>query len=101
VRKRALELAATSGRPETAGHPTIAAGTEGKRVRFPLLIGGSRTGQALRTAVITVRAPEDIGESTIEALPPRAVPGGPAMARELDDAILHLRTNHAEAAYGS
>ena len=53
--------------------------------------------RAARTATITVRAPESADEQTVE----KALEAGPnwwplQMARELDDAILSLRTNELE-----
>jgi benzoyl-CoA-dihydrodiol lyase len=53
--------------------------------------------RAARTATLTVRAPSDAQPETIEAIYRAGAQWWPlAMARELDDAILMLRTNEPE-----
>ena len=53
--------------------------------------------KAARTATITVRAPESVSEQTIEKALAAGAHWWPLqMARELDDAILSLRTNELE-----
>ena len=95
VRQRALKLAEQSDQP---------AGAEGIKLT-PLKKTADDAGlhyeyvdvqrnRAARTATITVRAPEKVVEQTVEKALAAAADGWPLqMARELDDAILSLRTN--------
>ena len=96
VARRARELAATSDRPADAGGVTLtplARTLDASGCRYPFV--DVRIDRAARQATITVRAPD--------AAPPQDLAGIVAaganwwplqMARELDDAILELRTNH-------
>jgi benzoyl-CoA-dihydrodiol lyase len=98
VKKRALELAAQSDRPETAQGVAL------RPLQRTMDDAGLHYGfvdvqvnREARTATITVSAPENAGEQTIE----RALALGAAwwplqMARELDDAILSLRTSELD-----
>lgn len=50
-----------------------------------------------RTATLTVRAPKEVGPNTPEAMQALGTAWWPLqMTRELDDAILNLRTNHLD-----
>ena len=50
-----------------------------------------------RVATITIRAPEDVGPTTAEAIREAGMNWWPLRAfRELEDAILHLRFNHRD-----
>jgi benzoyl-CoA-dihydrodiol lyase len=95
VRKRALELAAASDRPQDARGVALTplartiddAGYHYDHVDV-------RFDRALRAATITVRAPASAPASTPAAIEAAGASWWPlAMARELDDAILLLRTN--------
>jgi benzoyl-CoA-dihydrodiol lyase len=95
VAARAAELAATSDRPADAAGVVLTPldrtfrddGVDYSAVRVDL-------DRAARRATITVRAPEGDPPALVEA---RSAAFWPLrMARELDDAILHLRTNEAE-----
>ena len=98
VRERALALAAQSDRP-----------ADGKGVKLtPLVRKISDQGveydfvkvaidRHARTATITVSAPSTPQPETIQAIEAAGVHWWPLhMARELDDAILHLRTNEID-----
>jgi benzoyl-CoA-dihydrodiol lyase len=98
IKQRAGELAAQSDRPADAEGVALTplertiddAGIHYKYVDVQL-------NREARTATFTVRAPGSFGENTIE----KALAAGAAwwplrMARELDDAILHLRTNELQ-----
>src|SRR5258708_37439838 len=98
ARQRALKLAESSHRP--AGAKGVALTPLKKRADDAGLhyeyvdVQFNRTGRA---ATITVRAPESVEEPTIEnALAAGANWWPLQMARELDDAILSLRTNELE-----
>src|SRR5581483_3437337 len=97
VRERALALAATSDRPESA-----------RRVSLPPLRREDHAGglaydhvdvtidRTKRMATITVRAPSSPVPQDIGAIVAQGAAWWPlAMARALDDAILTLRTNEA------
>jgi len=98
TKQRALKLAELSDRP---------AGAKGVRL-IPLKKTADAGGlhyeyvdvqlsRAARTATITVRAPEFMGEQTVEKGLAAGANWWPLqMARELDDAILSLRTNELE-----
>ena len=98
TKQRALKLAELSDRP---------AGAKGVRL-IPLKKTADAAGlhyeyvdvqlsRAARTATITVRAPEFMGEQTVEKGLAAGANWWPLqMARELDDAILSLRTNELE-----
>jgi len=98
VRQRALELAQLSDRP---------AGTKGIELT-PLKRSTDESGYryeyvdvrldaAARTATLTVRSPRGTPPETIDEILAAGAGWWPLqMARELDDAILTLRTNHLE-----
>ena len=98
VKTRALELAALSDRPEGAKGVAL---TPLKRSIDDM---GYHYGhvdvafeRAARTATITVKGPQGAQPATVEAILARGDQWWPlAMARDLDDAILLLRTNDAE-----
>jgi benzoyl-CoA-dihydrodiol lyase len=95
VKKRALELAAQSDRPQGERGVALAP------LRRTVDEGGYhyehvdvRFDRKARTATITVSAPKSAPESTLDAIVAAGAAWWPlAMARELDDAILLLRTN--------
>ena len=98
VKKRALELAQSSDRPADAKGielvPIVrvddATGYRYKYVDVEL-------NAAARSAVITLDAPAAQGPETIEQILEAGAAWWPLqMARELDDAILCLRTNHLD-----
>jgi benzoyl-CoA-dihydrodiol lyase len=98
IKQRALKLAEQSDRPTSAKGITLT----------PLNRNADATGlhyefvdvqfdREARTATITVRAPQSVTEDTVE----KAVAAGAKwwplqMARELDDAILNLRTGELD-----
>ncbi len=102
IKQHAATLAQQSGRP--------GAGTgASKGVTLPPVARVATTGSyrykhvdvaidpAARTATLTVSAPADAGPQDIPGIHTAAADWWPlAMARELDDAILMLRTNHTE-----
>jgi benzoyl-CoA-dihydrodiol lyase len=96
VMRRARELAASSDRP--AGER----GVELRPLAREIHDGGYRyrwvelaLDPEARTATLTVRAPEGEAPASAEAIRAQGCDWWPlAMARELDDAILNLRTNH-------
>ena len=98
VKNRALELAKASDRPPDAKGVTLTPlerkiDEAGRHYNFVDV----QVDREARTATFTVRAPETAGANTIE----EAVAAGASwwplqMARELDDAILSLRTNDLE-----
>jgi benzoyl-CoA-dihydrodiol lyase len=98
VKQRALKLAEPSDRPAGAKGVALTplkkktddAGPHYEYVHV-------QCNRSARTATITVRAPESVAEQTIkEALAAGANWWPLQMARELDDAILSLRTNELE-----
>jgi benzoyl-CoA-dihydrodiol lyase len=98
VSERALEMAATSDRPAQAQGIAltpleVAYGDDGLRYRH-VRVEIDRAG---RTATFTVTAPGSAQPDTPEAIVAAGAGWWPlAMARELDDAILQMRTNEAE-----
>jgi benzoyl-CoA-dihydrodiol lyase len=95
VRARATALAQTSGRPEAAVGirlKPLERRAEPEAIRYThveVLLDRAR-----RTATLRVSAPEGTPIATREAAHLEGSDWWPlAMARELDDAILHLRTN--------
>jgi len=98
VKQRALKLAESSDRPVGAKGVSLVplkkiADHAGLHYEY-VDVQFNRSG---RTATMTVRAPELAGEQTVE----KALEAGAhfwplQMARELDDAILNLRTNELE-----
>jgi benzoyl-CoA-dihydrodiol lyase len=107
VKQRALELAEKSDRPADAkgiSLPQVQRTIDDSGIHYEYV--DVAMNRAARTVTITVRAPEFAGEqkrppqkvaaTTAEALHAGASWWPLQMARELDDAILHLRTNELE-----
>jgi benzoyl-CoA-dihydrodiol lyase len=98
VKQRALKLAESSDRPVDAKGVPLAplkkiADHAGLHYEY-VDVQCNRSG---RTATITVRAPEGSSEQTVETALEAGAHWWPLqMARELDDAILSLRTNELE-----
>jgi benzoyl-CoA-dihydrodiol lyase len=98
VKQRAIKLAEQSDRPIDAKGIALTplkrtADENGLRYEFVEV----KWNREARTATLTVRAPESVSEDTVE----KALAAGGnwwplQMARELDDAILHLRVNEPE-----
>ncbi|MGH8595661.1 MAG: 2,3-epoxybenzoyl-CoA dihydrolase, partial [Gammaproteobacteria bacterium] len=98
VKQRALELAALSDRPDDAQGVALtplersesAAGLDYRTVSITIDRGR-------RLAELTVRAPETTQPNDLAGILQAGVNWWPLrLARELDDAILHLRTNELE-----
>lgn len=98
VKQRALKLAELSDRPSGARGlllTPLKKVTEDTGLHYEYV--DAKCNRAARTATITVRAPESAGEQTIEKALAAGANWWPLqMARELDDAILSLRTNDLE-----
>ena len=98
VRERAESLAVGSIRPRRADG--IKLGPLKRRVQDDGIFYehvDARIDQASRTVTITVRAPVGLQPSTLESIHAAGDAWWPlAMARELDDCILMLRTNEAD-----
>jgi benzoyl-CoA-dihydrodiol lyase len=98
TRARAAEIAARSDRP--AGARGIVLGPlsrslDGDRVTYAHVTCGIDRGRGL--AEITVRGPETAAPGTVAEIHARGTDFWPlAVARELDDLILHLRTNEEQ-----
>jgi benzoyl-CoA-dihydrodiol lyase len=98
VRERAVALAARSDRPDRASGVTLPPiarriGVDGYAYEHVDV----RLDKAARTATLTVRGPSGREPAETEGIVARGAKWWPlAMARELDDAILMLRTNHLE-----
>ncbi|GMV58182.1 MAG: enoyl-CoA hydratase [Betaproteobacteria bacterium] len=98
VRERALELAALSDRPADAQGVALtplerAIEADALRYRHVTV----EIDRARRTATFTVRAPGGPQPQTIDAIVAAGAAWWPlAMGRELDDAILSMRTNEPE-----
>jgi benzoyl-CoA-dihydrodiol lyase len=98
VKQRATELAEASDRPADATgvnltplHRTV--DDRGLRYKFVDV----ECNREARTATITVRGQATVAADTIESVLAAGADWWPLqMARELDDAILHLRTNELE-----
>ena len=98
VKQRARELAAQSDRPSDAKGVTL---TPLKRTVDDAGLHYEHVDVALnreaRTATFTVRAPQSANVNSIERVFAAGVTWWPLqMARELDDAILHLRTSELD-----
>ncbi|MFM9981650.1 MAG: 2,3-epoxybenzoyl-CoA dihydrolase, partial [Burkholderiales bacterium] len=98
VKARALELAKLSDRPDDAKGVAL---TPRKRViddkGYHYEHVEAAIDRGARTATITVKAPQGAQPATLDALLAQGDQWWPlAMARDLDDAILLLRTNDAE-----
>lgn len=95
VKQRALELAAKSDRPANAKGIALAPleatmDAAGRHYKYV----DAQVDREARTVTLTVRAPETAADCTIEQALAAGAEWWPlAMARELDDAILGLRTN--------
>ena len=98
VRKRALKLAESSDRPaQTTGVALTPLKKIADDARLHYDFVDVQYNRPARTATITVRAPESLAEQTVEnALASEAHWWPLQMARELDDAILSLRTNELD-----
>ncbi len=98
VRERALALAAGSDRPADAkgvALTPISRVIEADRLVYPNLT--VQIDRAHRTATFTVRAPQGAQPADITAIEAAGANWYPlALARELDDAILSMRTNELE-----
>ena len=99
VKDRARELAATSDRPETAAGITL---TPVERTLHDNEVQYRHVNVTLnrerRTATITVAAPQEMQPCAVDDALAQGADWWPlAVARELDDAILHLRTNETAA----
>jgi benzoyl-CoA-dihydrodiol lyase len=98
VKNRALELAKASDRPADAKGVRLTPlertiDDAGRHYKFVDV----QVDREARTATFTVRAPETVGPKTIDEALAAGVNWWPLqMARELDDAILSLRTNDLE-----
>jgi benzoyl-CoA-dihydrodiol lyase len=98
VQERARELAAASDRPGDAkgvALTPLARTLEADALRYAhVAVAIDRT---LRTATLTVQAPSGAQPADIAAIEAAGAAWYPLqMARELEDAILHLRTNETE-----
>jgi benzoyl-CoA-dihydrodiol lyase len=98
VHERAAKLAEQSPRPGGAtgvNLPPVARVESGDRVRYAHV--AVELDRAKRTATITVHAPTGAQPTDVAAIEAAGASWWPlAMARDLDDAILHLRTNELE-----
>jgi benzoyl-CoA-dihydrodiol lyase len=98
IKQRALKLAEESDRP--AGAKGVALTPLKRTIDEAGLHYGYvnvQCNREARTATITVRAPESIGEDTLEKVNAAGANWWPLqMARELDDAILNLRANELD-----
>jgi benzoyl-CoA-dihydrodiol lyase len=98
VARRARELAASSGRPAAAQGvllPPLESTSDAAGFRYRYVAIG--LDPLTRVATLTVAAPGPEPASEIDAIVAAGASWWPlAMARELDDAILRLRTNHPE-----
>ncbi|MFM7505031.1 MAG: 2,3-epoxybenzoyl-CoA dihydrolase [Rubrivivax sp.] len=98
VQERALELAAQSDRPagaRGAALPPLQRTIEADALRYPHVTVD--IDRAKRVASFTVKAPQGVQPSTVAEIEAAGAAWYPlAMARELDDAILEMRTNEPE-----
>ena len=98
VRERALALAAASDRPADArgiALTPIACTIEADALHYPHL--SVRIDRVKRTATFVVRGPEGAQPDTPQAIEAAGAAWYPlALARELDDAILSMRTNELD-----
>src|SRR5690349_15123367 len=98
VRARAIELASRSDRPADArgiGLDPLARTLEGDRLAYRHVTCVIDRGRGV--AEISVRAPDDAPPSTVAEIHAQATRFWPlALARELDDLVLHLRTNEEQ-----
>ena len=98
IAKRAAELAAQSNRPDGAKGVTLTPlEREYDDTGYHYKYVDAKLDYDRRVAEITVRGPEDGGPTDAAAIEALGVEWWPLrMARELDDAILMLRTNNPE-----
>jgi benzoyl-CoA-dihydrodiol lyase len=98
VRERALALAARSDRPSDArGVPLLPLARRIVDDGYAYDHVSATIDRRARTATLTVRAPVAPEPEWLDAIVARGAKWWPlAMARELDDAILLLRTNHLD-----
>ena len=101
VRERALQLAAGSDRPVDAKNAKGVPFTPVERKDEPNALRYANVtveiDRAKRNATFTLKAPTSKQPETIEAIEAAGVTWWPlAMARELDDAILSMRTNELD-----
>jgi benzoyl-CoA-dihydrodiol lyase len=98
VRRRALKLAATSDRPADAtGVELTPLECESSADSLEYAHVGARIDRARRIAHLTVRAPDAPQPTDLAGILAAGAAWWPLrMARELDDAILRLRTNELE-----
>jgi len=98
VKARALEMAKLSDRPQGAkgiALTQLKRTIDDKGYHYPNV--DIAIDRAARNATITVKSPQGTQPATIEAILAQGDQWWPlAMARELDDAVLLLRTNDAE-----
>jgi benzoyl-CoA-dihydrodiol lyase len=98
ARRRAGELAARSDRPGSARGVVLtplARTIEGERIRYAHVTCALDRGRGV--AEITVSGPAGPAPTTVETMQAQGSGFWPlALARELDDLILHLRTNEDE-----
>ena len=98
IKQRARELAEQSDRPSDAkGVPLtpLKRAVEDAGVHYEYV--DIQLNREARTAIFTVRAPQTVTEDSIEKVIAAGANWWPLqMARELDDAILHLRTSELD-----
>jgi len=98
VKNRALQLAELSDRPHDAkgtNLPLLERTADDTGLHYKYV--DARTDRVSRTVTLTVRAPETAVENTMEQALALGADWWPLrMARELDDAILSLRTNELD-----
>jgi benzoyl-CoA-dihydrodiol lyase len=98
VRQRAQELAARSDRPSTArgiALTPLERSIDGDRIRYANVTATIDRGRGV--AEITVHGPTEAAPADPAGVHARGVAFWPlALARELDDLILHLRTNEEQ-----
>jgi benzoyl-CoA-dihydrodiol lyase len=98
VKRRALELAAASDRPEDAqGVPLTPLRRKADDAGYHYEFVDVQLDKAGRVATLTVSGPADAPPGDVAGIQALGACWWPLqMARELDDAILTLRTNHLE-----
>lgn len=98
IRRRALELAGTSDRPQGGTGvtlPPLARTIDRMGYHYPTV--DVQIDRSARTATVTVHAPVEAPPNSLEEIMALGASWWPlAVARELDDAILLLRTNELE-----
>ncbi|MGL6112533.1 MAG: 2,3-epoxybenzoyl-CoA dihydrolase [Rubrivivax sp.] len=98
VQERALELAARSDRPadgQGVALSPLARSVEPDALRYPFVV--VEIDRTKRTASVTVKAPSGAQPGDLAAIEAAGAQWYPLqMARELEDAILHMRTNEPD-----